>query len=139
MSAAGDMLGKAIRDSRQTQHSVARALGIDGSNVNKMCQGNQPISLHTALQLERVLDITAESLLVTQLYDKIRDAREEMRNGIHEASRASKRWTPDEDQFLRDHRDMDNREAAEFLGRTTVGVYRRRVDMGLPSVGATQR
>lgn len=131
------MLANAIRASGHSQHSIARATGIDGSNINKMISGRQNIPLYVAIRLERVLGITAESLLVTQLYDQIRDAREDMKNGTFERARSSKRWTDEEDLFLLEHEKMTNQEAAEFLGRTPVGVYRRRVDMGLPSVGGT--
>jgi len=132
------MLGNAIRKSGHSQNSIARITGIDSSNINKMVAGHQKIPLHLAIQLERVLDITADSLLVTQLYDNIRDAREDLKNGTYDlVRRRSQRWTEEEDQFLLDHPDETNHDIGAVLGRTHLAVYRRRRDLGLKSVGST--
>lgn len=122
MTAAGDMLARAIRESGLSQHYIARTVGIDASNINKMIAGYQSIPLNVALQLEKVLDFTAEGLLVTQLYDKIRDARADGTEGIQ----LRKHWSPEDDAFLLANPDMPNAELAHKLGRTPAAVISRK-------------
>lgn len=111
----------AIKRSGLSQNGVSRAIGVDSSNINKMCAGTQTIPIYVAVRLEAVLDMTAESLLVTQLYDQIRDTRDNERQGKIAVNR---HWTPEEDDIVMGGGSLD--ELSEKLGRSRMSVAQRR-------------
>jgi len=124
MSAAGDMLARAVKNSGMSQAAVARTAGVDSSNITKMCRGQQNIPVIVAVKLEKALDLTAESLLVTQLYDQIRDYREDLLDESFEA-RSHRRWTEEEDSYLIEHVGATHVEIARHLDRTPAAVAGR--------------
>ena len=122
MSAAGDMLQASMKRMGYSQGRLAREIGIDSSNINKYVVGHAPVPLRVAMLMEKVLDFTAESLLVTQVYDQIRDARAD---GDLQSKRAT-RWTPEEDEIILETMDMPADEVMELTGRSYAAVCRRR-------------
>lgn len=122
MSAAGDMLVAAMKRNGYSQGRLAREIGIDSSNIHKFCAGHSAIPIRAALLMEKILDFTAESLLVTQLYDQIRDARADGDSYARQKSR----WTADEDKLIMDTLDWPTEDVMELTGRTYAAVSRRR-------------
>src|SRR4029453_6006828 len=78
---AARMVKAAIKESGMTQNSFCMLTGIKPSSLNSVMGGRNKISPEMAVRIEEALDLTAEGILVTQMNEQLRDARE-ARKGV---------------------------------------------------------
>ena len=73
----GEVLAEHMRANGLTQAQLARQAGLSRKLVCDIVHGNNPVTARTALRLEKVLDLSAESWLRLQNQWDLHQARQE--------------------------------------------------------------
>lgn len=68
---------QAIVLSRQTQKEVAESMGISEQYLSDICNGRRAVSAFVAVRLESVLGVDAHKVLIDQVLEELKQAREE--------------------------------------------------------------
>jgi addiction module HigA family antidote len=71
----GEVLADELEARRMTQKALAEAMGRPAKTVNEIVRGKKSITAETALQLERVLEVSAQFWMNTQTRWDIARAR----------------------------------------------------------------
>lgn len=76
---AAKMVKKAIKESGMTQNRFCLLSGISIGSLASMLSGRNKITPEMAVRMEELLDLTAEGILITQMNEQLRDARDARR------------------------------------------------------------